>query len=146
MCPCLYEFVQWKFKKKISIFSETIVVTKLFFLQKIISIYTANDRVSAHASIKHTGPFKRPVKIGWLLEQKKKRTFVINFGRNFERNFEVFVNKLVIWYFLFFLFFYLFNKCPGPINRPFRTSATQKLLFLKKRKGHLFSHSWRVFT
>ena len=146
MCPCLYEFVQWKFKKKISIFSETIVVTKLFFLQRIISIYTANDRVSAQGSIKHTGPFKRPLKIGWLLEQKKKRTFVINFRRNFERNFEIFVNKLVIWYFLLFLFFYLFNKCPGPIKRPVRTSATQKLLFLKKRKGGLFSHSWRVFT
>ena len=46
-----------------------------FFLQRSISIYTANDWLNTQGWIKFSGPFKRPVKIGCYLEQKKKMGF-----------------------------------------------------------------------
>lgn len=69
------ELAQWKFQKKSLLSAKPNVATKSFFLQRSISIYTANDWLNTQGWIKFSGPFKRPVKIGCYLEQKEKKGF-----------------------------------------------------------------------
>lgn len=69
------ELAQWKFQKNSLLSAKPIVATKSLFLQRSISIYTANDWLNIQGWIKFSGPFKRPVKIGCYLEQKEKKGF-----------------------------------------------------------------------
>ena len=69
------ELAQWKFQKNSLLSAKPIVATKSLFLQRSISIYTANDWLNVQGWIKFSDPFKRPVKIGCYLEQKEKKGF-----------------------------------------------------------------------
>ena len=56
------------------------------------------------------------------LELSLKKQSEINFGTHFV----MFVKNLLVWQFLLFLISIFFNKRPGPIKSPVRTSTHPK--------------------
>ena len=125
---------------KISIWKVLRLVLNSYLKWLLISL-TPNDWLSAQGSIKRPvrtrshswgkssyeppGPNKCPglaclsaqVNLGANLKKKKRKIFVINFGRNFRRNFLSFVKDLPPWHFLLFILIHFFDKLQGLIRR-----------------------------
>ena len=74
--------------------------------------------------------------LGANLNKRKRKIFVINFGRNFV----IFVKNLPAWHFLLLLSIFLMSALVR-LSAESKQAPTQKLLFLNKRSERLIGHS-----